>query len=291
LIAVRYLRATNCDPWGYDAHYAQRSGNTVRSTSLRLLCLAVFVSPALAQDDWVGGKFMPKDGCTIKVGNREIAAKGVPLPYVVGQVSGDWLWIGDGWVQKNRVVPLKGAGDYYADYLRTHPNSAWAHNLRGWVSYESGDYAAAVKEYTGAIQFDRRDSLAYNNRGGAWQKKGEYDNAIKDYNETIRLSPQESWGYNSLAWLLATCPQAGKRDGSRAVTLAKKACALANWKDAYSLDTLAAACAEAGDFDEAVRWQSKAIGLVAGDMEFAETAQERLALYRDKTPYHESASQ
>jgi tetratricopeptide (TPR) repeat protein len=189
------------------------------------------------------------------------------------------------------VVPLDAAADYYADYLRRQPNSAWAHNLRGWIHYEMADFDAAVKDYTDAIRLDRRDSLAYNNRGGAWQKMGQYDSALKDYNETVRLSPQETWGYNSLAWLLATCPQAEKRDGSRAVTLAKKACALANWKDPYSLDTLAAACAEAGDFDQAVRWQTQAISTLAADKGFADAARERLALYRDKRPYHESVTE
>jgi hypothetical protein len=35
---------------------------------------------------------------------------------------------------------------------------------------------------------------------------------------------------------------------------AKVACKLTNWKDATVIDTLAAACAELGDFDSAVRY-------------------------------------
>ena len=266
---------------------------SMRCASL-ILMATLFVSPVLGQDDWLGRKFMPKEGCAIKIGNREIPTKGVPLPHVVQQISGDWLWVGEGWVQKSRVVPLEQAIDYYTDYLRSHPNSAWAYNLRGWARYESGDYDNAVTDDSEAIRLAPQDAMAYNNRGAAWQKKGAYDNALKDYSEAIRFSPQETWGYNSVAWLLATCPEGRHRDGRRAVTMARKACELSNWKDAYSIDTLATAYAESGDFGEAIRWQNKAIEMLAaekGDAEFLQAARDRLALYRDKKPYRESSGQ
>jgi hypothetical protein len=71
------------------------------------------------------------------------------------------------------------------------------------------------------------------------------------------------------------------------MSLATKACTLSGWKDAYLIDTLAAACADAGDFDKAVGWENKAIGMLPGDIGFSAAAQDRLALYRDKKPFHE----
>lgn len=266
-----------------------RCNNLAIVLSSAICLLPVLISPAFGQTDWVGHKFMPKEGCVIKIGTNEIAAKGVPLPYRVDQVSGDWLWIGDGWVQKGRVVRLEQATGYYSDFLRTHPTSAWALNLRGWLSYERGDYDNALNDYSAALRFDPQDAVAYNNRGRVWQLRGEYDNALKDYNQVIRLDPRETMGYNSVAWLLSTCPSDNHRNGSRAVTMARKACELSNWKDAYSMDTLAAAYAESGNYDEAVRWQTKAAAMLAADDDFVTAARERLALYRDRQPYRESA--
>ena len=93
---------------------------------------------------------------------------------------------------------------------------------------------------------------------------------------------------NTLAWLLATCPEDRFRDGKKAVAAATRACELTRWKNAEVLDTLAAADAEAGDFDAAVKWQLKALGLMGKDDEPGRKAMDaRLVLYRAKKPYRE----
>ena len=76
----------------------------------------------------------------------------------------------------------------------------------------------------------------------------------------------------------------GLRDGTRAIESASRACELSGWKDANDIDTLAAAYAEAGDFDAAVKWQTKANALYADAGDKA-TGQERLKLYRENKPY------
>ena len=88
------------------------------------------------------------------------------------------------------------------------------------------------------------------------------------------------------AWLWATCPDAKHRDGKRAVASATRACELSKWKEAAHIGSLAAASAEAGDFEAAVTWQSRANELYAdaGDQKKGE---ERLRLYRVKRPYRE----
>ena len=89
-----------------------------------------------------------------------------------------------------------------------------------------------------------------------------------------------------LAWVLATSPVDKLRDGKRAVELAKQAVELTGGKQAEFHDTLAAAYAEAGQFDEAVRSQERALE----DARYAAVegggARQRLELYRSKKPYH-----
>ena len=80
------------------------------------------------------------------------------------------------------------------------------------------------------------------------------------------------------------------RNGKKAVQAAVKACELTNWNDHMILDTLAAAHAEAGDFDSAVKWQTKAISLAKTEAEKAEY-RTRLKLYQDKKPFHQTQTQ
>ncbi len=87
---------------------------------------------------------------------------------------------------------------------------------------------------------------------------------------------------------MAACPEPKFRDGKRAVQFATRACELTHWQIPVVLDTLAAAQAEAGDFDAAVKWQLRAIELLRDERQKADH-RSRLALYRAKRPYHQVA--
>jgi serine/threonine protein kinase len=90
------------------------------------------------------------------------------------------------------------------------------------------------------------------------------------------------------AWLLATCPDSKVRDGQRALGLAKQAVAATNRKNGVYLDTLAAACAETGQFAEAVRIQKEAMILLrAGEENTANAYASRLKLYESSRPFRE----
>jgi len=78
------------------------------------------------------------------------------------------------------------------------------------------------------------------------------------------------------------------RDGAQAIVDAMKACELFEWHEGKVVDTLAAAYAEAGNFDAAVEWQRRAIELAHADVDFIIEARDRLALYRDHKPCRES---
>ena len=138
-----------------------------------------------------------------------------------------------------------------------------------------------------AIRLDPSAVAANGNRGWLWTKKQEFDKAAADYDEAIRLDPDDCSALNNAAWLKATCPDERFRNGREAVELATKANSLLGGEYFAWLDTLAAAHAEAGDFDAAIKVQNKAIEMNPKDEEFVAAAKQRLALYQDHKPYRE----
>jgi hypothetical protein len=263
-----------------------------RSLQRIIWALAVTVSSVAAangQDpSWIGDKVMPKKGCRLRLPDRVIDERQNAVPLVVKQVHGSWLWVGDGeegWVAASDVVPLADALDYYTDLLQTSPSDAWAYLSRGITWATQGQLDPAIEDFTQAIHWDPTSAIAFNNRGVAWYSKGDYRRASDDLAEAIRLYDRYAWAYNNLAWLLATCIDAEFRDGPRSVELATRACELSRWKNANRCDTLAAAYAESGDMESAVRWQKRALELNPSDASFQQDGQRRLALYVEGRPY------
>ncbi len=92
--------------------------------------------------------------------------------------------------------------------------------------------------------------------------RGEYKQALADFDLLISRHPEQSQGYNNRAWLRATARDDSIRNGELAIADATKAAELQEIQqgDMHSiLDTLAAAHAEAGQFDKAVEHQQSAI--------------------------------
>jgi tetratricopeptide (TPR) repeat protein len=123
-------------------------------------------------------------------------------------------------------------------------------------------------------------------------QRGQWLEAIAEYQTTLRIDPNHPLALNDLAWLLATAPDARLRNGAEAVELAEKACRLTDYKVPLLVSTLAAAYAEAGRFDDAVKTAEQAITLATADGEKALVVKTResLELYQAHEAYHEPAS-
>ena len=85
--------------------------------------------------------------------------------------------------------------------------------------------------------------------------------------------------FNDRAWFRATCRNESFRNPRGAIDDAKKACTITQWKEADVMDTLATACASAGDFDSAVRYEQQAMQAYdAGDVQ--KTLQTHLGMFQ-----------
>lgn len=176
----------------------------------------------------------------------------------------------------------------FDEVIRLQPTNAVAYGIRGTAYYSTGDFDRAIKDFDQALRLDPKEAKAYTSRAYAACSKGDFSHGLKDFEQVIRLSPNEFHGYNVLAWLLATCPTATVRDGKRAVTLAKRACELSGWNEWRCIGTLGAACAEAGDFPGAVKYQQQALAMKGLTAQEQAAAKGRLDLYQRRQAYHES---
>ncbi len=199
------------------------------------------------------------------------------------------------------------------------PEYAHAYVTRGFVHKHRREFDKAISDFDQAIQLRGYDPNFLMHRGDTWFASGRYDKAIDDYNLALRIFPNaicrhhrakawravgridrviddleyvvlrnraDSAALNELAWYQATAADDSLRDGTKAVAHATKACELTDWKDAASLDTLAAAHAESGDFAHAVGFQKKALTLATEELK-AEFSK-RLDLYTKRKPFRET---
>jgi tetratricopeptide (TPR) repeat protein len=172
----------------------------------------------------------------------------------------------------------------YGEAIRLDPQLADAYGGRGYAWLEQKEFDKAIADYAEVLRLDPRHAAAYACRGAVWHLKGEYNKSLVDYNEAIRFDAEMVSAYSSRAWIRAACPDPRLRDAKKAIESATKACELTNWNDAASLETLAAAYAEAGEFDLAVKWQTEVIAALTDSAEGHEQ-RARLMLYQEKKPY------
>ncbi len=183
----------------------------------------------------------------------------------------------------------KRAGDMYAKVIELQPRHSKAYAMRGFTTQlQKGDLNKVVEDYTQAIKFSLREERPQLliQRGLIYGRLKDYDKELADFRAAHKLAPENPSVHNSIAWLLATCPSDKHRDGKEAVKLALKGCELSNWEDWKVVDTLAAAYAEAGDMENAVKTQQEAIDL-GGEEAKKPRVSNRLELFRSGKPYRE----
>jgi tetratricopeptide (TPR) repeat protein len=185
----------------------------------------------------------------------------------------------------------KAARDY-DEAIRFDPGFATAYYNRGINDRDLNQLDKAIADFSEAIRLNPRFVQAYVNRGAAYLRQDKTAKAISDYDMAVAGFDQLELplGHdvlNSIAWMRATSPIRSIRNGKAAVAEATKACELTQWKNAAYVDTLAAAHAEASDFDQAIKYQTQVLGFDNVRADFRPGMEQRLKLYQRHKPYRE----
>lgn len=175
----------------------------------------------------------------------------------------------------------------FDEAIRLNPTEPHLYAWRGGALTETNQLDKALEDLNHAIEMNPREPSFYRLRGRTYTKQHKYQEALADLEHSRQLNPGNLETCNSLAWLRATCPDFALRNGEEAVKLATQACESTRFGLRAALDTLAAAYAEAGDFDQAVRYEKQALGSAGIPEKKRAEMQRRLELYEQKKPFRE----
>lgn len=163
---------------------------------------------------------------------------------------------------------LKAFSQAAADFtqvIRLSSDDATAYLWRGYAYRQLEDFPRAIVDFTEAIARCPGLAEAHLTRGDLHYRIANVSAAVTDGSEALRLAPNDPRALNLVAWIEATCPVDRFRNGAAAVEKARRACELAEPKEWYHVGTLAAALAEAGQFDEAIRFAREVLTMAPAD--------------------------
>ncbi len=203
----------------------------------------------------------------------------------------------------------------FKSLLELEPDYHDAHFAIGRLLHEAKDWDAALAHYQKAAELEPGFAVARYNLGHVYFAQKNYQKAKEEFEQTVELRPnfigahinlgklaeaeerpndaanhyrkvlEQKWEpetAHNLVRILAVREEPSEEDKADGLKWAKRLYGEAEVKSAMLLETLSAAHAQAGEFDEAVRWQTKAIQLMP--QEKRQPMQRRLERFLTKQP-------
>ena len=182
-----------------------------------------------------------------------------------------------------RAVP------YLTKAIRISPTNSNARNDLGKAYLKLGKLNEAIACFDKLIKQKQDSPERYVNLAIVYAQQGNFDMAMQNFAKAEQLKLKDAEPLNNMAWLFATIGDLSVSDANKAIGYARRACELTAYNNAEYLDTLAAAYAAAGKFNNAIMTAEKALNIAkaAGQENTIREIQNRLELYKAGKPYRE----
>jgi Tfp pilus assembly protein PilF len=197
------------------------------------------------------------------------------------------------WSSLGIAVGAQGRSDEamedYAKALVLDPDFAEARLYLGREWLARARYGDAVSNLDAAARLIPAMPEAHLLLARALAGSRQTGRAIAEFRATLGLNPNQPEALNQLAWILATAADPGLRNGAEAVQMAERACSATSLQQPVYLDTLAAAYAEEGNFDQAARAVQRAGELAGlrGETNLLQINRVLTERVQARQPYHE----
>jgi len=177
----------------------------------------------------------------------------------------------------------------YREAIRRQPDETAGHLGAGNELTALGQTETALKEYAEAIRLDPASAAPHAGTAKVFFLQGHDAEAVDQLRAALRLEPDNIEILAAAAHYLAANENAAARDGRSALALAAKANALAGANQPIYFDVLGMACAEIGDFTNALACAQSALDLAnAAQLKNTGQIRQRLELYKNHQPWRES---
>ena len=185
------------------------------------------------------------------------------------------------------------AAAFGPEWLAVSPSKSTAHSSLAVAMAQTGDLSAAARQlgYVMMLQPNSEEALAQLHQIVLSLAKA--PDGLQRLRDIATNAPDSPRMLDELAWLLATYSDSNSRDGTEAVRVAERACALTDRRVPAFLATLAAAYAETGDFSRGIAAGEEALrrAQAIGDPDSVKLSENILMALREDLPYRHKPEQ
>lgn len=188
------------------------------------------------------------------------------------------------WAQRRKVDE---AIDLFRRALQIDPNAGKARMNLAAALGASKRYAEAIEHYRILAKKDPTHFTAHSRLARFLLETGQASEAVPYLETAIRLNDADFPSSISLAWLRATHPDPTIRDATAALEIANRIQQFGGANRAIALDVLAAAFAENGEFEEAIKISQTAIETLPAKSPLRRMMISRRERYKDQQPFRD----